>query len=236
MNDKKEDLKEFFNSLQALEGFEEDDLLEIGEYLGFDQVSPTAVNKNPDPKFQMMSEFMNSMKALGTLSEDDLLEILNYLDEGEEKIPEILIKETEEGMSKDIRVMLSKMKLPQKVKMGMFGNAACRAILITNGNRLVQMSVLKNPKIQEKEILDFAQNANMSKDVLRIISDNRQWMSSYQIKYLLVCNPKTPLDISTKWLRYINASDLKKISRSKNIPAPIVTQAKKRVEIAQRKS
>ncbi len=236
MSEKTDELKDFFKSLQQLEGFDESDLLEMGEFLGADEQSEVLPAKNLDPSFKLMSDFMTSLRSLGNLGEEELKEILSYAQEGEEKVPEKLFKETEEEVSSDIRVLLSKMKLPQKVKMGMFGNAACRAILIGNGNRLVQMSVLKNPKIQEKEIQDFAKNTNMSKAVLRTISDNRMWMSSYAMKFTLVCNPKVPLDVATKWLRYINATDLKKIARSKNIPGPIVTQAKKRLESAEKKS
>ncbi len=236
MSDKIDELKAFFKSLQQLEGMEEADLQEMGDFLGADESVEVLPAKPKDPSFQLMSDFMNSLRGFGNLDEAELNEILNYSQDESEKIPEKLLKETEEEVSTDIRVLISKMKLPQKVKMGMFGNAACRAVLITNGNRLVQMSVLKNPKLQDKEVTDFAKNTNMSKAVLRTIGDNRQWMSAYEMKITLVSNPKTPLDVATKWLRYINVSDLKKIARSKNIPGAIVTQAKKRLESAEKKS
>ena len=121
------------------------------------------------------------------------------------------------------------MKIPEKMKLAMFGNATCRALLISDANKLISASVLKNPKLAIKEVVEFSRNPNLAQNVLRIISDKREWMKEYEIKYNIVVNPKTPGDLSLRWLRFLNAGDLKKIARSKNLPQIVATAARKKL-------
>ena len=186
---------------------------------------------------QELIDFLETLKGTSSFENEDLAELVDYLGGAEELDlpPELLADEDAEPDTKDVRTLIGRMSIPQKLKTAMFGNASCRAILINDGNRLIQMAVLKNPKIQEKDIADFAKSTNISKNILRAISNNRQWSKPYSVKLNLVCNPKSPIDIAIKWLRFINLSDMKKIARSKNIPTAVVTQAKKRLELAQKK-
>ena len=139
---------------------------------------------------------------------------------------EMQAKKEESG---DLRTKLSQMKLPEKVKCAMFGNAVCRLLLINDPNRLVQQAVLRNPKIRLPEIEDFAKSTNMSSGILRKIGDTEAWVKSYLVKLHLVLNCKTPNDVSLKWLRYLRQNDLKKIARSKNVPNLIAVSARKRL-------
>lgn len=176
------------------------------------------------------------LNSSGSVSLDELEklnEVFNDLESGEALKDQTLqglaeLKE-EDSESLDIRSQLRDMGIPQKVKLAMFGNATCRMLLISDANRLVQEAVLKNPQIQEREIHDFARNTNVSDNVLRRISDSKTWMKSYIIKMNLVLNPKTPQDVSLKWLRYLRKPDLKRVASSKNIPQVIATSAKKRL-------
>lgn len=138
--------------------------------------------------------------------------------------------------SGDIRTLLQQMSLPEKVKAAMFGNSTCRGILITDSQRMIQEAVLKNPQLQEREVLEYARNPNVTDSVLRRISDSKQWSANYLLKYHLVLNPKTPQDIAMKWVRYLRQSDLKKVARSKNIGQVIANAAKKRLNEMQKKS
>ena len=181
-----------------------------------------------------IQEFIDSVAGLEGLSDDDLGELYNYLLD-DSSIEQKYVKEEEEEAEPekkvDLRTEIGKMNLPKKLKVAMFGNASCRAILINNGNRLVQVAVMKNPKVQDKEIATFLKNPNISKAVLRLISGNRLWMKPYSNKISIISNPKTPIDIAIKWLRFVHKADLKKIARSKSIPGAVVTQAKKKLEV-----
>lgn len=140
---------------------------------------------------------------------------------------------TQEGASesdqKDLRAIISDMTVAQKVKLAILGNSICRALLIGDRNRLVQECVLKNPKIQLNEIENFTKNPNSTENVLRFIAGTREWVAEYQIKVALVLNPKTPPDISLKWLRFLMSNDLKRVAKSKGLPQVVAVAAKKMV-------
>lgn len=198
---------------------------------------------------QELIDFISSLQNMDGLSPEDLTEMRNYLlGATPEGIPENLLKEEDAKLveddtveehdqkRQDIRNIISTLNIPGKIKLALFGNATCRGLLIKDGNKVIQLAVLKNPKLQEKEIEMFSRNPNISAVVLRLISENRQWIKPYGMKINLVSNPKTPTDVSMRWLRYLHMVDLKKISRSKNVPSAVTNQAKKFVEMAEKKS
>lgn len=135
----------------------------------------------------------------------------------------------------DVRNTISKMKLPGRIKLAMFGNATARGLLIRDPNRIVQQFVLKNPRIQLRELEDFARNPNLSEQVLRTISSNAAWTKSYLVKLHLCLNPKTPSDLAVKWVKYLNQTDVRKLAKSKNVPQVVVTTARRRLEEMQKK-
>lgn len=137
--------------------------------------------------------------------------------------------EEESGDRYDVRSMLRDLELPGKIKLALYGNSTCRALLIMESNKILQASVLKNPKLGINEVEDFAKNPNISQFVLRTISDKKEWLKSNIVKLNLVSNPKTPGDIALKWLRYLNETEIRKISKSKNVPNIIAQAAKKRI-------
>ncbi|RMG42429.1 MAG: hypothetical protein D6719_06455 [Candidatus Dadabacteria bacterium] len=185
--------------------------------------------------------FYKELSAIEGLSQEDLEEIKNYVEtKGETKAPALkeaekarklaeLQKEGADSDNTDLRFLLNDMNLAEKLKIAMFGNAACRSLLINDPNKMIQLAVLKNPKMQFTEVEEFSKNKNLSDLVLRAISDNKTWAKEYSIKHNLVFNPKTPPDISLKWLRYLRKNDLKKAAKSKDIPNLIAVSAKKRL-------
>jgi Asp-tRNA(Asn)/Glu-tRNA(Gln) amidotransferase B subunit len=127
----------------------------------------------------------------------------------------------------DLRVKIAGMKLPEKIKAAMFGDANYRLLLVTDPNRMIQACVLKNPQLQDREIVDFSKNPNLSEFVIRIICDNRKWLKMYEVKRNLLFNPKTPAGISTRYAQHLNKNDIRRLAKSKGIPQALVNIAKK---------
>ena len=119
--------------------------------------------------------------------------------------------------------------LPLRLKRAMFGDKAERARLIMDASKLVQAAVLESPQIQDSEIDAFARNPNVSEFVLREIARNKEWVTLTGIRDALVWNPKSPVDLSLKLLPFINDRELKKLSKSRNVPNAVATTAKKRI-------
>ncbi len=145
-----------------------------------------------------------------------------------------LIEEQEE-VSKNLTVLIGDMKLGKKIKLAMLGNMSARAVLIKQNSRQVREAVIKNPRLTDAEILEFARNSNLDKHVFKLIAKNSTWMKSYNIKCAIVSNPKTPIDISMRWIKFLKDKELRNLSKSKGIPSALATQVRRLVELRNKK-
>jgi epoxyqueuosine reductase QueG len=82
---------------------------------------------------------------------------------------------------------------------------------------MISLAVLKNPKLTENEVLNYAQQRNLVEDVPLAIAKDTRWMRNYQIKLAIVSNPKTPLSVAINFLPHLRDNDLKILSRDKNV-------------------
>jgi hypothetical protein len=106
----------------------------------------------------------------------------------------------------------------KKITRATLGSREDRNCLIKEQNRLIVYSVINSPKITDDEIVAYAGNKNLSKDVPFLISARREFTKKYMVKVALVNNPKTPLSTSTKFLRHLVGKDLAKVAKNKNVP------------------
>lgn len=140
-----------------------------------------------------------------------------------EKLPDKLMNEGDESGRNDDNLykLVNDMSIPQKIKLALLGNKTARGMMIKESNRMISLTVLDNGKLTEQEVVDFAKNKNLDEGVFRKIARNTAWMKNYEIKYNLVSNPRMPIDLSMKWIRYLQTKDLKTLGKSRNIPQVI---------------
>jgi hypothetical protein len=122
---------------------------------------------------------------------------------------------------------VSRMTVAEKMKLALKGSQEARNLLIKDSNKIVSGSVLKNPKISDEEVIRLTGSTGTPDDLLRQVARRKDWMKVGAIKRNLVTNPKTPLDISMRLVRYLDKRDLERISNSKNIPNTLVSEARK---------
>jgi hypothetical protein len=120
-----------------------------------------------------------------------------------------------------------KMEIPEKIKMALIGDKEWRTLMLKDTNNLISVSVLKNPRITEPEILTVIKSNSNNEEVLRIICRNKEWIKNYQIRKALVLNCKTPLQTSLRLLSTLTDKDVALLAKSKNIPSVISAQARK---------
>jgi hypothetical protein len=126
------------------------------------------------------------------------------------------------------RVM--RLKTNQKIMLAIKGGKEERTLLIRESNRLIQVNVIRNPRIGEGEVAYISQMRTVKEEVLRIISMNREWMKKYAIMRNLAFNPRTPLPIALNQLKRLIEFDLKMMQRDRNIPELLRREAKRLVE------
>jgi hypothetical protein len=141
------------------------------------------------------------------------------------------IEELETNLYKRIQ----NMKVSQKIKLALMGGASARSILIKDANKMVSTAVLKSPRITQNEIEGISRSRSVNEDVIRLISGSREWTKSYQVKINLVSNPKTPVQESFRFLNFLRDKDLRDLSRSRNVPNQVSTQAKRLLQRKEQK-
>lgn len=132
----------------------------------------------------------------------------------------------EEEDSKGIEAKLADMTVPQKVKIALMGNKEVRGILIKDPNKIVATAVIKSPKLTDNEVHSIAQMRSVNDEIIRTIASNKDWVKNYTIKLALANNPKTPLPIALKFMRFLNMKDIGDLSRNKNVSPQIQKLAK----------
>jgi hypothetical protein len=115
----------------------------------------------------------------------------------------------------------------ERINLARVGNRDLRRILIREPIKAVQVAVLNNPRITEGEIEQIASSKTIDDEILRIISNNRQWMKNYAIKVAIVKNPRTPLSTSLRFLPHLRDKDLNHLALNKNVSSAIAVAARR---------
>ena len=134
-------------------------------------------------------------------------------------------EEGEEFLSKYKLCM--QLSIADKIKYALTGDKEWRCILIKDSNKLVSSAVMKNPRITEAEVLTIAKSKIQNEEILRHICMNKEWLKNYRIRKALVENVKTPLPKALRFMTTLTEKDLTGLSKSKNVPTVISTQARR---------
>jgi len=119
----------------------------------------------------------------------------------------------------------------QKIMLAIKGGKEERTLLIREANRLIQVNVIRNGRIGEGEVAYIAQMRTVNEEVLRIISNSREWMKKYPITKSLVMNPRTPLPVAMTHLKRLFESDMKLLMKDRNVAELLRREAKRMVEM-----
>jgi hypothetical protein len=156
--------------------------------------------------------------------------VLAFLGDEHAEVAKLLATEAEiddEEIEGNLFAAVQKMSVMQKIKLARVGGKEARSLLIKDRNKIVAVSVLGSPKITETEIVAIANSRGVGDEILRLISMNRDWTKSYQIKLALVMNPKTPTPQAIKFINYLQDKELRNLMRSKDVSTQISTQARR---------
>ena len=153
------------------------------------------------------------------LGEDFSAHAQELIEEREERSP------GEEGGN--LYALIQNMSVFQKIKLGRMGNKEARGLLVRDRNKVVAIACITSPKITENEVITIAKSRAVSDDVLRVIAMNREFTRSYQVKFALATNPKTPQGTAMKFANYLQERDLRMMMKSKDVPTSVSTHARR---------
>jgi hypothetical protein len=186
------------------------------------------------PDAEVPEEGDTSTPEAATLTDESALAALReLLGEDVSAFAPELVEELAEGETLDVEkqgnlfALVQKMNVMQKIKLARMGNKEARGLLIRDRNKIVASAAIRSPKITGQEVEGFAKARNVSDEVLRIIASNRDWTRSYGVKLALATNPKCPVPTAMKFVNYLQERELRSIMKSKDVPTPIATQARR---------
>jgi hypothetical protein len=151
--------------------------------------------------------------------------IAEYEGLGDENAPPM-----EEGKRLTLAQRIMKMSIAEKIKLATKGNKDARSYLLRDSNKLVAVAVIRSPKITDGEVLAVANNRAAQDDVLRVVYTNREWLKMYPVKLALTKNPKVPLPVAIKFLAQLRESEVKELSKNKNVPSGVQLLARKMMD------
>ncbi len=135
--------------------------------------------------------------------------------------------EDDDAVKEGLAQQISKMTTGQKIKLAYKGNKSVRELLVRDSNKIVGVAVIKSGRITENEVMSIAINRGINEDVIRALSENREYTRKYPIKVALVNNPKTPIPTAMTLLNSLHVKDLQRLSKNRNVSAAIFTAATK---------
>jgi hypothetical protein len=146
-------------------------------------------------------------------------------------VKEALLKEKEEStktdtepkeeIEKNLLTRIANLSVGQRVMLAIKGNWQERVILLRDNNKQVASSVLKSPKLNDKEVELISKMRNVPEEVLREIADAKKWASKYLIIRNLVENPKTPISHSMSYVSRLSTMDLRRLKNNRDVPEPV---------------
>ena len=127
-----------------------------------------------------------------------------------------------------IQQQIGKLSIAKKIEWAnKKGNKEVRTILLRDPNKLVQLAVVQSPRITDGEIAKVANSRTSPNEVLQHIYNNRLLLKNYTIKVNLVNNPKVPVAVAMRFLSLLRQSELKTVSKNRNVSRALQSQAQK---------
>lgn len=126
--------------------------------------------------------------------------------------------------------------LPVASRLRLTRNASrvMRGILLRDQNAQVAVAVLHNNSFSDQEIEGIARSRAVIEDVLEEIAKHRGWVGRYGIAKALIQNPKTPVPVSLRLMGRLGVRDLRDVSRDRNVPDAVRSNALRLYTIKQK--
>ncbi|MBN2804575.1 MAG: hypothetical protein JXR91_15890 [Deltaproteobacteria bacterium] len=183
-------------------------------------------DEEPTPDDLNFNNAVEHAEILAEAPVDEVNDVLDALESGAADDNKSDIDENSEKKVVNLATSLTTMTVSQKIRMAMLGSASQRSVLIRDSNKLVIMSVLKSPSVNDAEIRRYSSLKGLPEEAMRYISCKRDWTKQYTVKLNLVNNPRTPIEYAIRFLNYLRPNDVRALERSKDVPGVISKAAK----------
>ena len=117
----------------------------------------------------------------------------------------------------------------EKIQKALHGTREERNAVLRDGNRSLHPFVLKNPQIDAEDVTAIAKNAQMSPEMLSLVSARKEWFQRPAIALALARNPKTPPDVAVRALEFVPTDALRTMAKGTGVLPHVAAAARKKV-------
>ncbi len=147
--------------------------------------------------------------------------------------------ETEEGELVDEthglgEAQIRMLPVQARLRLARPAHRSLRGVLVRDPNPRVAVSVIKYNNVADPEVEQYARNRSISEEVLEEIARRREWIRKHPILMALIQNPKTPVTITMKFVPRLSVRELRELSKTRNIPDPLRSAARRLYKIKTR--
>lgn|GEM_PF-2851108 len=129
-----------------------------------------------------------------------------------------------------VHARLHRLSVTEKQKAATTGDRVERGILARDNLKQVHLFVLKNPKVQDDEVLEYAKYAGLSPQALTYIAENARWMRSAQLRFTLVRNPQVPADVARRVIETLSVNEIRFLAKAEHVKSDVRLAARKALE------
>jgi hypothetical protein len=122
------------------------------------------------------------------------------------------------------------MTVVEKQRLARSASKTERTILVRDPLKQVHLFVLKNPRVRQDEVLEYAKYGGLAPQALKYIADNKTWMQSHQLRLNLVKNPNIPMESARLIMGQLQHMDLRKLMKSGAVRPDIRSLARKEAQ------
>ena len=186
---------------------------------------------SPEPDLEMFNlDAMNTGELSGfSFDYDDDMEDFSW--DLTKDIDEDAKKNTSAAEQEEQNVSIEKkirdMTVGQKIKLAYRGNIEVRKLLIRDSNKIVATAVVKSGRLTPNEVAAFAGNKNLASDVVRQISENKEFTRKYPVQVALANNPKTPVPVALRLMQGLHKKDLQALGNNRAVTGTVFGAAQK---------
>jgi len=117
----------------------------------------------------------------------------------------------------------------EKIQLALHGSRDERNTILRDKNRTIHPFVLKNPQLNLEDVATIAKNATMGPEILKQISERKEWFQRPAVATALARNPKTPPEIAIRALEFVPMDVLRQMAKGVGALPHIAQAARKRV-------
>ncbi len=162
---------------------------------------------------------------------EEPLNSMEEAEEGEEEAPAGISPSAAEPEippgTEETYLRISRMTVPERVKLALTGGREERRFLIADGSRMVGYAVLRARGLTITEVEGFSSMRHLDPDIYRKIASTRDWVRRPLILLALVKNPKVPLTITLPLIKRLQMRELRTVGKDRDLPEAVRVMARK---------